>query len=84
MKRILVVLSTLTLAILWFGLGSVFADTITLLDTFPTTGPPFTTSLPVYSSFEWQELAIPFHLPEAGWITHVDTDLLYDRGITPL
>lgn len=65
-------------------LTSANATTIIPLDTFPAAGTPFSTSLPVYASFEWQELAIPFHIPAAGKISQIDTALFYSFGLTPL
>ena len=77
-------LTTLTLSILCIGLASANASTVIPLDTFPADGTPFTTSIPVYALFEWQEIAIPFHVAAAGRISQIDTALFYRTGMTPL
>jgi len=77
-------LISLTLGILLVSLVSANANTITLLNTFPTEEIPLTSSIPIYSSFEWQQAAVPFHVEEAGRLTQINTAITSFGGDTPL
>lgn len=39
---------------------------------------------PVYANFEWQEIAVPFHLANRGRLLRIQTGLTYDSGTTSL
>ncbi len=64
-------------------LGASHASAITLLDTFPRSGDQ-QGSVSVFSFHEWQAVAIPFHVPSAGWITGIETGIRWWGGDYPL
>lgn len=68
----------LLLAVLTPGL--VRASAITPLDTFPTSGEAFGPGYSVFGFFEWQEIAVPFHLAAPGTITEIETGFFIGSG----
>lgn len=68
--------------LIWHGAAS--ASAVLPLDTFPDASSSIGLGYAVGASFEWQEVAIPFHIAAPGRITRLDTGLTINSGMTPL
>jgi hypothetical protein len=70
--------------VLVLSLHAVPARAVLIFDTMPDPGQPFGPRYPVWSLFEWQDVAIPFHVPANGHISRIETALSFQFTISPL